>query len=134
MSTHQNAAATPLIALKPSPQAQHPASLQTNTSHTIAPPQRKPVPNVQVQNRAALHSARLSPPIGQFFVNLLVQCAGFAAAIAFGIYAVKSVQVGSNANEVALAANKIAEEANRIARDANQLAVIDLCLSNENQV
>jgi hypothetical protein len=40
----------------------------------------------------------LSPPLGQFVINTILQIAAFAVAIAFGIYAVKSVTVGSDVN------------------------------------
>ena len=78
-----------------------------------------PLPQQQV--------ATLSPPAGQFFINTLLQAAGFAAAIAFGIYAVKSVTVGNSANQYA-------DQAVRLAVTANQLAILAVCLSNGTQV
>jgi hypothetical protein len=69
----------------------------------------------------------ISPPVGQFIINMLLQVAAFAAAIAFGIFAVKSVMVGN-------LANGYANQAVRLAVTANQLAMLSLCLSGGNQV
>lgn len=69
----------------------------------------------------------ISPPVGQFIINMLLQVAAFAAAIAFGIFAVKSVTVGN-------LANGYANQAARLAVTANQLAMLSLCLSSGNQV
>lgn len=71
--------------------------------------------------------ATLSPPAGQFLINTLLQAAGFAAAIAFGVYAVKSVTVGNSANQYA-------DQALQLAVTANQLAILAVCLSNGTQV
>jgi hypothetical protein len=71
--------------------------------------------------------ATFSPPAGQFVINTLLQVAGFVAAIAFGIYAVKSVTVGNTANQYA-------GQAVLQAATANQLAILAVCLSNGNQV
>ena len=76
---------------------------------------------------AAPQVATLSPPVGQFVINLLLQIAAFAAAIAFGIYAVKSVTVGNDANQLASVAVKQAVT-------SNQLAMVAVCLSTQNQV
>ena len=62
----------------------------------------------------------LSPPIGQFVINTLLQAAAFAAAIAFGVFAIKSVNKADTANYYAAQA---LEEA----RIANQIAMIVLC-------
>ena len=64
----------------------------------------------------------LSPPIGQFVTNTLLQAAAFAAAIAFGVFAIKSVNRADTANSYAAQA---LEEA----RIANQIAMIILCAS-----
>ena len=64
----------------------------------------------------------LSPPIGQFVINTLLQAAAFAAAIAFGVFAIKSVNKADTANYYAAQA---LEEA----RIANQIAMILLCAS-----
>jgi hypothetical protein len=69
----------------------------------------------------------LSPPIGQFVINTILQIAAIGAAIAFGVYAVRSVTVGSDANSYAA---KAVEQA----VTANQLAILALCLSSGNQV
>ena len=78
-----------------------------------------PLPDRQVST--------ISPPIGQFIINMLLQVAAFAAAIAFGIFAVKSVRVG-------YLANPYANQAVELAATANQLAMLSLCLSSGNQV
>lgn len=62
----------------------------------------------------------LSAPTGQFVINTLFQIASFAVAIAFGIYAAKSVTVANNSLQQAVI--------------ANQLAILAVCLSNENKV
>lgn len=72
----------------------------------------------------------LQPPIGQFLINTLLQISAFTAAIAFGVYAVKSVTVGSDANRYA---NQAVQET----VTANQLALLAVCLatgSGSNQV
>jgi len=55
----------------------------------------------------------------------MLQGAGFVAAIAFGIYAVKSVRVGN-------VANQYAGQAAQQAAIANQLALLAVCLSGDN--
>jgi hypothetical protein len=69
----------------------------------------------------------LKPPIAQFIINLLLQLAAFAAAIAFGVYAVKSV-------DVAIKGNNYANQAIEIADIANKLSLLALCLSNTDVV
>lgn len=71
--------------------------------------------------------ATLSPPIGQFVINMILQIAAFAAAIAFGVFAVKSVTVGNDANR--FAARALDE-----AVIANKLAMLAVCLATGNQV
>ncbi|KAL9637720.1 MAG: hypothetical protein Q9164_002023 [Protoblastenia rupestris] len=66
--------------------------------------------------------ATLTPPIGQFIINSTLQTAALAAAIAFGIFAVKSVNIAISANETA--ARQLDE-----ARVANQVAFFVLCMS-----
>lgn len=85
--------------------------------------------------------AKLTPPLGHFIINTLLQIAAFAAAIAFGIYAVKSVTVGNDANGYAAEANKYAAQAvrqaqvaNELALMADQMAMISVCLATSNQV
>ena len=67
-------------------------------------------------------TATLTPPIGQFIVNSTIQIATLAAAVAFGIFAVKSLNVAIGANETA--ACQLDE-----ARVANQVAFFVLCIS-----
>jgi hypothetical protein len=62
----------------------------------------------------------LSPPLGHFLINLMLQFVAFAIAIAFGVYAIRSVRV-----EV-LAVQQ--------AQTANQLALVALCLTSSNMV
>lgn len=90
--------------------------------------------------------ATLSPPVGQFVISTLLNVAGFAAAIAFGVFAVRSVSLAiasndaahqgntyaSKANDLASSANVIASTANDQSVIANQVALIGLCLSNQN--
>jgi len=52
-----------------------------------------------------LTTATLTPPLGQFIINLLLQLAGIAAAVAFGIFAVESLNVAKQANIEARVAN-----------------------------
>lgn len=60
---------------------------------------------------------RLSSPIGQYIVNVVLQMAAIVAAVAFGYYAVQSVQVANRAyNEAHL---------------ANQLAIYAICRNND---
>jgi hypothetical protein len=100
---------------------------------TGLPHRRKPLPpeksGVQSTHlpRSLQRVATLSPPAGQFLINTLLQAAGFAAAIAFGIYAVRSVTVGNSANQYA-------NQAVQLAVTANQLAILAVCLSNGTQV
>ena len=51
---------------------------------------------------------KLSSPIGQHIVNVILQLAAIVAAIAFGYFAVESVQVANQANSEAHLANQIA--------------------------
>jgi hypothetical protein len=95
-----------------------------------------------------LKGVELRQPAAQFFINTLLQLAAFAAAIAFGVFAIKSVQeanrandLASESNKLAIAANNMAFQANNIAdesidmaRLANQLTFLALCLSSEGQV
>ncbi|KAI9760410.1 MAG: hypothetical protein M4579_001706 [Chaenotheca gracillima] len=60
--------------------------------------------------------ATLSPPLGQFVINIMIQLAGFAAAIAFGIFAVRSVSLS----------NEAIQQANL----SNQVALLSICVSS----
>ena len=62
----------------------------------------------------------LSSPIEQHIVNIVLQMAAIVAAVAFGYYAVQSVQVANRANDEA--------------RLANQIAIYALCNSNNGPV
>jgi hypothetical protein len=67
-------------------------------------------------------------PVAQFIINSLLQAAAFTVALAFGIFAVKSVQVGDAANGYA---NQAAEQA----LTANQLTLLTFCFAmNGSQV
>lgn len=83
-------------------------------------PSPTPFQGLLSQKPSLAHVTRLSPPVGQFVINTLLQIAGFIAAIAFGIYAVQSVTVGKDANQYS--------------NIANQLALLGLCLQTNNQV
>jgi len=128
---------------------------------TGVPHRRRPL-SAEKQSVPSIHQsppppqvATFSPPLGQFFINALLQIAGFVAAIAFGIYAVKSVTVGNSANQYAnqavqqavtanqfanqavqqaMTANQLANQAVLQAVTANQLAILAMCLSSGNQV
>ena len=63
---------------------------------------------------------KLSSPIGQHVVNVILQLAAIVAAIAFGYFAVESVQV--------------ANQANAEAHLANQIAIYAICNSKNNPV
>ena len=63
---------------------------------------------------------KLSSPIGQHIVNVILQLAAIVAAIAFGYFAVESVQV--------------ANQANAEAHLANQIAIYAICNPNNNPV
>ena len=71
--------------------------------------------------------AKLSPPLGQFVLNMILQIAALVAAIAFGVFAVKSVTVGNEANRYAIRALEEAVIANKI-------SMLAFCFSNTNQV
>lgn len=71
--------------------------------------------------------ATLSPPLGQFFINMILQLAAIAAAIAFGVFAVKSIDIARTANGYAKTANSYAAQALEEARVANQVALLAIC-------
>jgi hypothetical protein len=121
---------SPIDAKGKAPRTINPSDLERNGSEADTH-QRPLSPDNQSGHSAGRHQplpqvVTLSPPIGQFFINSLLQGAGFVAAIAFGIYAVKSVRVGNTANQYA-------SEAVLQAVTANQLALLAVCLSNRNQ-
>lgn len=64
-------------------------------------------------------------PVAQFIINTLLQVAAFAVAIAFGIFAIKSVQVGNLANSYA---NQSVEQS----LTANQLTLLTFYFSTIN--
>lgn len=72
-------------------------------------------------------TATLSPPLGQFFINIILQIAAFAAAIAFGVFAVKSIDIARTANDYSARANSLADQALEEARVANQVAMLSIC-------
>jgi CBS domain containing-hemolysin-like protein len=71
--------------------------------------------------------ATLSPPLGQFFINMTMQIAGFVAAVAFGVFAIKSVQMADTSN-------RYAGQALNQSIIANKLAMLSVCLSAINAV
>lgn len=71
--------------------------------------------------------ATLSPPLGQFFINMILQIAAFAAAIAFGV---KSINIATTANEYSASANSYAARALEEARVSNQVAMLAVCLQS----
>ena len=76
--------------------------------------------------------ARLSPPVGQFIISTILNILGFAAAIAFGVFAVRSVSLAIASNNAASRANDLASMANDQSTAANQLALIALCSTANN--
>ena len=70
---------------------------------------------------------KTSPPWGQFVINTLLQIAGFGAATAFGIFAVRSVGVGDTGNQFAHLSLLQAIAANR-------LTILTFCFANGSQV
>ncbi len=71
--------------------------------------------------------ATLSPPLGQFVVNITLQVAGFVAAVAFGVFAIKSVRMADTSN-------RYAAQALEQSIVANRLAMLSVCLSAMNAV
>ncbi|KAF2472326.1 uncharacterized protein BDR25DRAFT_13458 [Lindgomyces ingoldianus] len=72
----------------------------------------------------------LKPPIGRFVINVSLQVAGIIAAVAFGVFAIKAVTVGNQANGYASQANGYASQAMELAKMANQLTLLTLCLTS----
>lgn len=88
-------------------------------SHTAAPEgKKKEAEKLKIPLKQT--TATLSPPLGQFFINMILQIATFGAAIAFGIFAVKSINI-------ARTANSYAAQALEEARVANQVAMLGIC-------
>lgn len=72
--------------------------------------------------------ATISPPLGQFFITTILQIATFNAAIAFGVSAIKSINIARTANEYSASANSYASQALEEALLANQVAMLAVCL------
>lgn len=72
-------------------------------------------------------TATLSPPLGQFFITIILQVATFTSAIAFGVFAVKSIHIARTANEYSASANSFSAQALEEARIANQVAMLAVC-------
>ncbi|KIV89964.1 hypothetical protein PV10_07317 [Exophiala mesophila] len=98
--------------------------IQSATAHASLT--RPPAPPEKSQEQPTVHVARVSPPVGQFVIQTLLQIAGFGVAIAFGVYAVQSVAVGNTANEYG-------DKSVRQAVVSNQLAMMAICLAMNNQ-
>lgn len=99
-----------------------PKICESSSSHTA--------PKIEGENLNRLlkqTTATLSPPLGQFFINMILQIAAFAAAIAFGVFAVKSINIARTANEYSASANSYAARALEEARVANQVAMLAIC-------
>lgn len=68
----------------------------------------------EVEDRLHIETtATLTPPVGQFVINVVLQLAGIAAVIVFGIITIQAL--------------KAARQAIFEARVANQLAIIQIC-------
>lgn len=120
--------------MQPETQRHFPGNwIQRTTTHASptrppAPPDKTPLVTPAVtQQQPVVHIAKLSPPVGQFVIQTLLQIAGFGLAVAFGIYAVKSVTVGTIANDYG-------DKSVQQAIVSNQLAMLAICLSMTNQV
>jgi hypothetical protein len=71
--------------------------------------------------------ATLSPPLGQFVINSSLQAAALLAAVAFGVFAIRSVRMAQTAN-------LYAAQALNQSIIANGLALVSICLSGINTV
>lgn len=117
------------------PNSPHPANItheavpgpQSTTATENVPPSINSDDPQSEHANDVIQQSELRPPIAQFIINFVLQIAGFAAAIAFGIFAVKSVRES-------IVANDYANQALDTARAANQLALLTLCLSTESTV
>ena len=69
-------------------------------------------------HEAATEVATLSPPIGQFVMSTILNIAGIVAAVAFGVFAVRSVALTA--------------EANTQSKISNQMALTSFCLTRSN--
>lgn len=58
---------------------------------------------------------------------MILQIAAFAVAIAFGVFAVKSIDIARTANKYSASANSYAARALEEARVANQVAMLAVC-------
>ena len=74
------------------------------------------LPSLDVKNNPQVQNATLSPPLGQFFINTILNIAGLVAAISFGVFAIISVRLAQQQN-----AQSIAQ---------NQLSLMGLCVGN----
>ena len=97
--------------------------IPTSSSHhsphqntALSEKRRSPEPE-----RQPLHWVIKQPP-GRFTVNCILQIAAFGAAIGFGIFAIKSVNVAKRANYFAEQANNYSSRANELAEKANLAA------------
>lgn len=95
---------------------------------------------------------RLKRPVAQFVINVLLQLAAIAAAIGFGVFAIKSVNLTKEANVFAKQqyssdsqqaaqdesasqdTSRNTKEAVDQARMSNQLTLLTICLSLNNNV
>lgn len=107
------------------PGASNNISAIASDTTNLAPPKKNgssPSPTAEKEGEmmTKIFRATLSPPLGQFFINMILQLAAFAAAIAFGVFAVKSI-------DIARTANTYADRALGEARIANQVAMLAVC-------
>lgn len=139
MSKPKNLLSLPSDAFITSESQSNPATIPTqspNLPHSSTPTSphefiEKSLPNplFQSPNSSKQITATLTPPVGQFWVNFSLQLIAIVAAIAFGIFAVKSVNVGIEANGLASLSNRYAVGAIDAARTANQLALVAVCMA-----
>lgn len=87
------------------PHAESPSSQTTTKNESDAKGNLSPDIATGV---ASMTTATLTPPLGQFVINLLLQLADIVAAVAFGVFAVESLSVAKQANVEARVANQVA--------------------------
>lgn len=107
------------------PDTTNPAPPKKFRSSSSSPTAEKP--GEKLNRLSRYKTATLYPPLGQFFLNMILQIAAFASAIAFGV---KSIDTAKTANEYSARANSFAARALEEARVANQVSMLAVCLQS----
>ena len=98
---HESTARRSFVLDPESPQSRRRSASNTPTAdHTTAEKTGKPTTGRKRQ--------KLSNPIGQYIINVLLQMAAIVAAVTFGYFAVQSVRISERAYNEAYLANQIA--------------------------